>query len=680
MDRLDEAREVIIAATERFSLVLPVWLARFHVLAARGETEAARGALEEALRIRPGWGPAVRQLAACYSEEGRTEAHRALLESAVALDPLDEESHGGLADALWNAGEKEAAVERLQHALRIDPHYEWAWSALSEWSGELERPELPVETVRDLIARHPRNAELRVREARVRVDDLEGQLAALEEALRIDPYAVDAYDFRMELLARAERWDEAVATLDRFPARPEPVLLRGRAAWIEAQRGERERAIEAMRAVLADDPNYLWGWRNLAHWCDRAGDGAGYLQATEKLVQLSPREAVSHGLLGDARRDTGDLAGAEKSWWRALELAPDYRFAGVSLIDLQIKRQEYAEAARTLQYLEEHQPGEWVASRAVRLAARLGDRGGTLARLAALCRMPQEDEGPLAYADASVRDAGWSRQALPVYEAALEEPEAREELGGVWARARTAAGKWDCERRLPALLERGAIGNSALSGYLKALGEAHRRSQVRRVMRQFDAAIRADTAAWGMASHALVNNERPERVIDWIRDWKEREDVQPWMVLNMVLALRELGRDPEAAALGREALEIPEDGMSPCFRLWAAWDEALAGNPEVGALLADAVPPAGDAFYNFVRKLVEAIVEARGGSFPEARRRIHEARSVYACWPRDPLLRRCYRLALAQIRKDVPGPLPALWSAYWTLPAVLLLPGPKGLR
>src|SRR5262249_60702393 len=98
------------------------------------------------------------------------------------------------------------------------------------------------------------------------------KLAARERAVPLNPYLAEAYDLRAEALAWAGRFDEAAAACDPgvWNGQP-PRTLRGRAAWIEARRGNVQGAIERMRALVVEDANYWWGWNPL-----RQGDrGAG---------------------------------------------------------------------------------------------------------------------------------------------------------------------------------------------------------------------------------------------------------------------------------------------------------------------------------------------------------------------------------------------------------------------
>src|SRR5438067_1462271 len=68
----DEALEMARQATARFPLHARLWLDLARVYQVRKE-EGEVEALRNALRINPGWGPAVRQLSEVYERTGRLQ-------------------------------------------------------------------------------------------------------------------------------------------------------------------------------------------------------------------------------------------------------------------------------------------------------------------------------------------------------------------------------------------------------------------------------------------------------------------------------------------------------------------------------------------------------------------------------------------------------------------------------
>jgi tetratricopeptide (TPR) repeat protein len=89
--------------------------------------------------------------------------------------------------------------------------------------------------------------------------DLEVKLAALTKARRLAPTWSTPYDAAADVLAQAGRYDDADAVLASFPAPTLPPHLRGRQAFVMAQRGNLQVAVALMLTILAQTPNYVWG-------------------------------------------------------------------------------------------------------------------------------------------------------------------------------------------------------------------------------------------------------------------------------------------------------------------------------------------------------------------------------------------------------------------------------------
>src|SRR5262249_37687090 len=157
---------------------------------------------------------------------------------------------------------------------------------------------------------HPWAALTWVEGPRGQAADLGQRLAVLDKLIALKPKFAQAYDCKAENLARANRFDEARAAC--FPAAyggEPPTILRGR--------GDRPKAIAHMRTLLDQDPEYYWGWQQIAHWYDATDNHPKYLEAAEQLVRLAPRDAEAFGYRGEAKLYTGDRAGAKEDFRRA---------------------------------------------------------------------------------------------------------------------------------------------------------------------------------------------------------------------------------------------------------------------------------------------------------------------------------------------------------------------------
>jgi hypothetical protein len=72
---------------------------------------------------------------------------------------------------------------------------------------------------------------------------------------------------------------------------------------------------------------------------------------------------------------------------------------------------------------------------------------------------------------------------------------------------------------------------------------------------------------------------RPEPVVDWLSDWKNRQNVESWMLYNLVIMLQRQGCYDESREIIRHAVALRHgEDLYEQFCLWAAFEEALLGN------------------------------------------------------------------------------------------------------
>jgi hypothetical protein len=90
--------------------------------------------------------------------------------------------------------------------------------------------------------------------------------------------------------------------------------------------------------------------------------------------------------------------------------------------------------------------------------------------------------------------------------------------------------------------------------------------------------LNSDDAAWGQVGFALSTFQKLRRAVDWMADWRQRGDVQPWMLFNYCLALRHVGRYADADEVARHVTQAWEhrDGSSDMY-LFLAVEAALSG-------------------------------------------------------------------------------------------------------
>lgn len=614
MNRLAEALDVARQATDRFPLLPRVWLDRATVCRLMDDAAGELQALKQAHEINPAWSPVARALAELHERQGDRDASVEVLEQIVAADRLDPINHGCLADALWRRGDRQRALEAVTFAAKAHPGYEWAWDRLREWSSELGNGQLAAETARELCRQRP--GEPRFWLALARVLDSSSHFQeiqqALDRAIALSPRMLDAHDARAWLLAKNGRYDEALAACQPtvWGDHP-PAKLRSRAAWVEATRGNLEEAVRLTRLCVADEPNDFEAWMRLAEWYRETGDGAGYLEAAEALVRIHPQNELSHGYLGEALLNQGKRPQGKQALQRAFALAPTYDYAGLALFDLQLEDHELDAAAVTARQLRHHVNGFLVTAREIQLAAARNDRDAALKLLGQLCTTPAANGWSLSAAFEAVDRAGWSAAANELLDAALLRPDAAAEAGAVLIARSYRRSTWGLQKRLREMVARGPAGDRALHAYVEWLAHNKKVDALRWFVWRNRAWIREKTPTWASIGYALVTLGQDRAAAKWLSDWRIRPAVESWMLLNLVEALRNLGRNDEAADVSRHAVTLAEDVGTSSHRLWLAADEIDARRFDAALVQLKSLPmrwnhPQDQVLYDIIAVVLEA--------------------------------------------------------------------------
>ncbi|HZZ78851.1 MAG TPA: tetratricopeptide repeat protein, partial [Gemmataceae bacterium] len=589
MVQLDDALEIAKAATERFPLLADVWMDLAEVHEARMEQDAEIAALTTAYDINPFWATPLSRLVELYRQREEHGKASALLEAAIARAPLKAVNHAIQARYLWNSGKRHEAFDRMRHTLTLDPEFESAWDNLCEWATELKCFGAVVDLAREQTVKRPGEIRswMRLAQAlhtipdRPLIDDADLQeecLAALERVLELRPWHIEAHDLKAQVLAEVQRWVEAQEACQDpiWNGRP-PIILRGRLAWITYQRGDPEHAVELMAEAVKADREYFWGLRHLAEWYEQLGNFAECLQATERLIALDPYNPVTFVRRAEARRALDDRAGAMADYERAVQLAPDYFYPLFQLFDLHVEDNN-TEAARKL--LDSADPTEARGDfllRSLKLAMIEKDKDAAVAALEDLCIQgddEQLDGGVGAFVEAEMEE-----EAEDVLHRFLG--------GGMnvcnqWIQLVTYRTSLDEVReRIENLPPKHLCRLNVTVAYAEALGEAGQADKLHDWVQANEALLRSKTWAWGQIGSCYSKVLDDKRCAAWMHDWQERKDVQPWMLMNLSLAVRGLDRFADGAVINRHVLEnYDTDYTSFYHQTWLMLDEALADNIE----------------------------------------------------------------------------------------------------
>jgi len=683
--QLDEARDIAQQASQKFPLLPRLWLdlARVHRL--RLDFAGEQAALERAYEINPQWNDVIRQLSDLHLRRNDLPAAANWLEKAIANDPLDGTNLGLLADIEWHQGQREQAITHIEQAVELSPGYNWAWDRLREWSQGTTDTARPERVARELTERRGGEARSWLLLAQMLADQpdrLDELLSTLEQALKRNPRAVDAYDQQAVALFRAGRTEDALAACR--PAVFEtqiPVDLQAREAWMEWERGARQRAVQKMRAAVETDPSYYGGWGCLADWLDQLDETQGYLEAAKMLVRLDPQGERALGTLANAMLRTGDRHGAKQVFQRAYELLPSYGYAGLCLFDMQMEDDEVAAAQVTLETLKLHVGGPFVIGKGIVYAAKTQQRESARQLFTELCAEPVDNPWPLRTAYEAMSEQHWRDDLREVIESAFQQPQISEELGALWVQAQTQSGNWKLGPKLKTLAEQHPdAAGKAVYEYVEALVQRKRLVEFRHFRQEHAAWLHENVRAWGAVGWGLTSLLDYPAAYAWMKDWRNQSQAESWMLVNAAEACRHGRHDQEAAEISHHALSLLQDHGVQLHRLWLVCDDIVAGRySDAAEHLPHITPSTLDEHYGLLWTVAEGLLAivaaeptARPAAFDTHRRAMNAGLSRYQDFGKEPARRRFVQLALAIIDRAVGTWRSHLWYWYWRLRTINL--------
>lgn len=614
MDRFEEARSLAAEAVQRFPLAGDAHLALAAVSPPHSPEQIA--ALEAAVALAPGADAPLIALSKTLCAADQLPHALALLTDAVRRNPLAADLHDELALTLHRHGDRPAALARLITALERDP------SSLERWDllARMARAHGEEAAARDAAARLARERPLcagaRYGVAALTPDDQpEARLAALAEVLGLEPRMTAVHDERARLLASLGRFDEALAACTPgVSGERQPMLLRGRAAWILRERGHHTQAHRDMHAVVADHPDYTFGWACLAEWARVDGRIDHQIAALRQLLRIDPDAAPFARDLLELQLTTGRLRDVAHTI-AALRRAGEPHHARLAEVRVAFIRD-------TTQGLREFD----------RLACEPGVPPELVTEAADLVVHHTSPE----HLDAHLRRLVQSYSAQPV-------------VGFLWARwiSLDIFHAWSLRPFLRALRTRGEIGEEATRAYLLRLTLLSPLSLILHVAAERPA-LRATDSLWATTGAAMLAHGRPAAAREWLADWQSRQNLDPWMLSHVALALRWSGHDAEARAASEQALAKGSPTID--HPLWVAFDHALAGAHDEAhtALAPISQTPTTDAYDRWLLAATKALTAALSPTLTPTQRRaaiagyLDEARTCGATRRQWKVLRRLH--------------------------------------
>ncbi len=685
MQQFDEAAQVAGRAVEKFPMVPGAWVDLSRAQFGRLDSSAEISALERALEISPMWNEAAQRLANTHRRLGDFTKAREVLEHAAARMPTDSLINRTLSELLWETGERDASVERLKHALNLNPGDDGAWHMLRYCASELRNPALAVDFARNLT-------ETRSGEARswlYLATMMGGTEAELQEAYRVldkviqlNPACSSAYELRAELLARQERFAEAIEVCaPTYWGEHLPVELRSRAAWVHAQRGDLLAAIAAMNKVVAENPHHYWGWQQLADWHWRRDEFDEAVNATTQMARLTPMNAVPLGYRAELKLRRKDRAGAKQDFARAVKLDPAYSYGAFALIDLLLEDNEFDECEKVVRQVRPHIANDDVDAAEVRLIARrrqaryesappeevrkLTQSGDDIRRaldlLKKLCQSKEPSERALCAAYGALCDAAFRDEAFEILEEATQSTEAHPEVGALWMKQQL---EWKkrYRKKLRQMLTRGEIGKRAVLALISHRAEKQERWKLKLLIRKHRSWVRDHEIGFQSVLNSLSKAADFHAVVKWVGDWKSRRHMPMWVMYEYAFALRGIRKETKAHLVVAHAIALPNrDGTYRELKLLFAAEEAAAGHTEAAMEAFKGIGDEGwDAYrtrlYHYVRGMIEVQTaptkREKREAFKKARLAIQETLRTYSLARSDVFTRRDYRRYINRMGRD----------------------------
>jgi tetratricopeptide (TPR) repeat protein len=321
------------------------------VQAAQGRHEQAAITLGNALRIQPGYMPAQLKLAESLFAIGRWEESRAIYQAVSTAHPESAEAHYGVGRVSAARGDVAAATTSYLKSVELFPEYGAAHYALALVYRKLgdearyqpqfrlyeqNRTSVPPldDPLRSAVTRLNMGSVAHIRRGAdlERAGKIAEAIAEQQEALRVDPKAVQAHINLISLYGRLEQYEPAAEhyragiDLDRNQAD-----LHYNYGVLLLKQRKPEDAETAFRATLEINPYYAEAHTNLGSLYEQQGRLDDAFQQFEEAVENRPNYRVAHFHMGRIRANQRNYGEAIQHFLKTLtpedENTPRYLYA-----------------------------------------------------------------------------------------------------------------------------------------------------------------------------------------------------------------------------------------------------------------------------------------------------------------------------------------------------------------
>lgn len=357
--RLDPARAAYYRALKLRVDYSPAYDGLARLAVARDDEKGALEFFAKALEANPADARARLHRGQLHLEAHRFDQAREDIQEAARLRPDDAEVQLGLARILLQSGLPNQALAAARKAQEIRPKDARIPAVMAATFLRMEAWGEAEENARRAVELDPDLAE-----ARGALGDVLGRTGRIDEAIDVlvPPHPERLLGKEVARLAASRKaWIERKARLEQLDARARseqaepPEMLELAEALLETGRGRRA---AALALDLARRPGVSWDqMRQAARVLFQAGralESAALLEKIDAAGQANSRDILN---LGVAREVTGDPAGAEQAYRRALSMTDPPAQAHGGLARLALARGDYAAVTAELKaFLAAHPP------------------------------------------------------------------------------------------------------------------------------------------------------------------------------------------------------------------------------------------------------------------------------------------------------------------------------------
>ena len=324
--------QINMAANDLQSLVTKTpnnHLLRFNLaraLVAKGDIEAARLQLEEAIKLRPDFIVAREMLARIYMAKNDPQKALQTADNILTLDRNNLQAHLTRSAALLALGDRDKAHQELDFIGKVYPQnvearYQTGFLAWQE--KDYKKAE---QLFGDLYKAHPNDSRGLggLTEALVGQNRMPDAVKAAEQASAAEPQRRDLKLFVAKLYVRSERYDDAIniyrTLLDKDP---KSATLLFQLAETERRKGDLNAAMEGFRHCSQEAPNDTLCLTHLGMLLEGTGKRDQAKPIWEQILKIQPDAAVALNNLAYEKAEEGvDLDQALTMAQRAVQKVP----------------------------------------------------------------------------------------------------------------------------------------------------------------------------------------------------------------------------------------------------------------------------------------------------------------------------------------------------------------------